>query len=622
MQFKVMGKSLIPTDFSHKITRGENMFDDVKIILPRHHDGIDNSLLNYRFTEVSEDGTKSAVQILTIENVTAQNVILSGEITSAFSAISGTVFFMLIAINGDNIVGKFPSIAFTVNDDLTLTSLPNETAAEQLFNRTQLEVQKAIDAADRAEKASQTPAPAEVYPATTEKLGGVKVDGKTITASADGTISAADSENVKAEIAELKSIIGFTDNDIIGLHADFENNIFMRLGSAIGKNPGSDFDVFTMYGGRKRCNVLDDGTITAYYGDSNFAEDGSNGQVMVYQPKFYYKVIPLKLDPQTAGYGHHLRSANYYISDVPKSGFKLHPAFYGENGNPVDYILFSAYEGSVFDVSENTYLLNDEQITDFAADKLSSIANVKPCSGQSQNLTRANIERLAQNRGNGWHCDTVKAESANQFLMIIEYASFNMQSAIGLGAVSLPYTPNANCSLNTGKTSALGNMTGNAGESSGKSSISYRGMENPWGNIWNLVQGINEYMDSNGIFHGFICDDYNFSDKKSTGNYKNIGYTLSCKDGFISAFGYSPEYDWLFIPSENNGTNQSPVGDTYWCNSANRSTWRSFPLGGGSLGHLNSGAFYLSLDYTFSYYGCSIGGRLMYIPISLVPTYN
>jgi hypothetical protein len=43
-----------------------------------------------------------------------------------------------------------------------------------------------------------------------------------------------------------------------------------------------------MYGGRMRCNVTDDGTITAFYGDSNYADDGSNGQVMVYQPKFYY----------------------------------------------------------------------------------------------------------------------------------------------------------------------------------------------------------------------------------------------------------------------------------------------------------------------------------------------
>ena len=31
----------------------------------------------------------------------------------------------------------------------------------------------------------------------------------------------------------------------------------------------------------RRCNVLDNGTVSAYYGDINYKEDGSNGQVMV-----------------------------------------------------------------------------------------------------------------------------------------------------------------------------------------------------------------------------------------------------------------------------------------------------------------------------------------------------
>jgi hypothetical protein len=32
-----------------------------------------------------------------------------------------------------------------------------------------------------------------------------------------------------------------------------------------------------MYGGRMRCNVADDGTINAFYGDPTYADDGSNG---------------------------------------------------------------------------------------------------------------------------------------------------------------------------------------------------------------------------------------------------------------------------------------------------------------------------------------------------------
>lgn len=666
MKFKVVGKSLILTDYSHKITEGENSFDIVEIAVSKKHDDCDISNLSFRFSEISENGEKSAVQILRHTKCDEKYIYLKGIITSDFSAITGKVIFMLTGINGESVVAKFQSDPFTVNDDIGLASLPNETTAEQLFNQAQLEVQKAIDAAERAENASQTPAPAEIYPATSKRLGGilscndisvsdngtvtvnsvkgktlgksvpenavftdtvytlpkattntlggVKVDGTTITASEDGTISASDNESLKNEIVELKSIIGFTDNDVIGLHADFENNTFTRLAGAVGKNAGNDFDVFPMYGGRKRCNVLDNGTITAYYGDSNFAEDGSNGQVMVYQPKFYYKVVPLKLDPQTNGYGYHLRSANYYISATPKSGFKLHPAFYDENRNPVDYILFSAYEGCIYDTSANAYLKNDEQIADFSADKLSSIAYAKPCSGKSQYLTRTNAEQLAENRGKGWHCTTIKAESVNQMLMAIELANFNMQNAIGLGVVLLTNVSGTNCSVNTGETSFLGNLTGCADGTEGMIPISYRGMENPWGNIWKFIQGINEYIDKNGAFHGYICDDYIFSENKNTDNYRDIGFDLERKTGYISAFGYSTEYDWLFLVSEANGNAEFPIGDHYWFGSTTLEQWRDCILGGGWYSNSQAGSFYWNLHSSNNIKYSDIGCRLFYVP--------
>lgn len=161
----------------------------------------------------------------------------------------------------------------------------------------------------------------------------------------------------KSDVDDVKAYIGYTDSDILGLQVDFENKTFKRLAGAVGLSANSDFDKFTMYGGRKRCNVSDDGTITAYYGDENYAEDGSNGQVMVYQPAFYYKVVPLKLEKNTdSGIGYHLRKANYYVSSKPKTGFKLHPAFYDENGNAINYILFSADEGSMYDVSAKAYV--------------------------------------------------------------------------------------------------------------------------------------------------------------------------------------------------------------------------------------------------------------------------
>ena len=611
MKFKVVGKSLILTDYFHKITEGENSFDTVEITVPRYHDDCDLSTLSFRFSVISEDGENSAVQVLRHTKCDEKYIYLKGTITLSFSAITGKVIFMLTGVSDENAVAKFQSTPYTISDDISLTSLPNETTAEQLFNQAQLEVQKAIDAAERAEIASQPPAPAEIYPATEERLGGVKVDGKTITAAEDGTISAADSEKIKHEIAELKSIIGFTDSDIIGIHADFENKIFSRLAGAVGKSAGSDFDIFPMYGGRKRCNVLDNGTITAYYGDENFCEDGSNGQVMVYQPKFYYKVVPLKLEPQANGYGYHLRSANYYISAVPKNGFKLHPAFYGEKGEPVDYILFSAYEGSIYDTSAETYLANDEQVADFSVDKLSSVAGVKPCSGASQNLTRANAEQLAQNRGKGWHETTIKAESLNQMLMAIEFASFNMQEAVALGVV------NASEVIKTGSTSQNGNSTGSGNGVEGKISVSYRGLENPWGNILKFVNGINKHI-INGAIRGFICADYNFTESKGDGNYSIIEFEFAKKDGYISVFGYSEKFDWLFIPTETNSSSQSAIGDYYYYGTSSNDQWRIYLIGGRYNIGLQAGAFCTCADSSVTHRNWVCGCRLLYVPSSQI----
>ncbi len=265
------------------------------------------------------------------------------------------------------------------------------------------------------------------------------------TSEKSGLMSPSD----KSMLDNLTAILGYDDDDIVGLQVDYANCIFTRLAGAKNLTAGADFDKYTMFGGRRRCNVADDGTINAYYGDEGYTEDGSNGQVMVYQPVFYYKVVPLVYDKQETGIGYHLRKANYYVSDMPKPNFKRHPAFYDENGNEVDYILLSAYEGSIYDTSESVYLFHDEQVADFTngtGDKLCSIAGVKPASGYTQNLTRANVEILSKNRGTGWHLENSKVVSMEQLLCMIEMGTMNFQTAIGQGVVNIPNNPSYNCS--------------------------------------------------------------------------------------------------------------------------------------------------------------------------------
>lgn len=463
-------------------------------------------------------------------------------------------------------------------------------------------------------------------------------------ASAASNIDELKSENFNSQeilsgVADIRAYLGITADDIVGIQVDYKNKTFKRLAGAANLTKGSDFDKFTMFGGRKRCNVADDGSIVAWYGDADYKEDGSMGQVMVYQPKFYYLVCPVEYDPIDTGIGYHLRKANYYVSEKPRAGFRLHPAFYDASGNEIDYFLTSAYEGSIYDASASAYLLNDEQVMNTGEDKFSSIAGARPASGSSQNLTRPNIEAMAQNRGTNWHGDLIKQVSAEQMLMIIEIGMMNLQTAIAQGVISLPWTTGSDTTSSyaaaTGSTASLGNGTGRAEKTTtyeggvakeytvdGKTSVCWRGKENFWGNIWKFVYGINIW--GNGKMGGgqpYICSDFSFAESKNSGNYEPAGFTVTNTNGYISAMGYSTACDWLFIASECLGNSSLPVGD-YTYITENLNGYRIALLGGGWSAWDGAGGFYWSLNNGVGYRARHFGGRLVYIPTRDSATYT
>lgn len=463
-------------------------------------------------------------------------------------------------------------------------------------------------------------------------------------ASAASNIDELKSENFNSQeilsgVADIRAYLGITADDIVGIQVDYKNKTFKRLAGAANLTKGSDFDKFTMFGGRKRCNVADDGSIVAWYGDADYKEDGSMGQVMVYQPKFYYLVCPVEYDPIDTGIGYHLRKANYYVSEKPRAGFRLHPAFYDASGNEIDYFLTSAYEGSIYDASASAYLLNDEQVMNTGEDKFSSIAGARPASGSSQNLTRPNVEAMAQNRGTNWHGDLIKQVSAEQMLMIIEMGMMNLQTAIAQGVVSLPWTTGSDTTSSyaaaTGSTASLGNGTGRAEKTTtyeggvvkeytvdGKTSVCWRGKENFWGNIWKFVYGINIW--GNGKMGGgqpYICSDFSFAESKNSGNYEPAGFTVTNANGYVSAMGYSTACDWLFIASECLGNSSLPVGD-YTYVTVNLNGYRIALLGGSWGNGGGAGGFCWNLHNGVGDRYRTVGGRLVYIPTRDSATYT
>ena len=456
---------------------------------------------------------------------------------------------------------------------------------------------------------------------------GSENEGKIVVIDENGNIISG----TVTEDAIIEALIingGYVARDAVGLEMDYVNKTADRTQEAASIEGGSAFDSYPMFGGRKRCIVNDSGEIIAFYGEESYVENNPAYQVMVYQPKFYYQRIPLRTTGNRIG--KIVEKDSLMVSYTQQNGFKLHPLFIDPDGNELDYVLIGAYEGGLYSASEQTTYQTVTYNVDFNADKLVSQAGVKPLTGSS-NLTMQKAEQLATNRGAGWHIYTIEAESANQMLELIELGTPNGQSALGNGVSNISTSGSYNQAALTGATSSLGNGTGAAAETiietngsrttetaNGKVSISYRGLENPWGNTWTMLGGI--MIFGNGASNGgipYICKNYNYSYSSLTNDYEGVGFSLPNNNGWIYAFGYgAKKYDWLFMPAEvGNGANSVlPIGDNGWYD-ANLSGYRLVAHGGSWSFENSNGLFYYACDKapndsTYKSYGA----RLMFVP--------
>lgn len=387
-----------------------------------------------------------------------------------------------------------------------------------------------------------------------------------------------------------------------GISYKISTDTVTRIGNSIGKVANisgagtNDFDNIMPWAGMRRCNLADNLTVNAYYGDVNYKEDGSNGQVMVEVPCFYYSRALIDSD-----------TIETYISMLPIAGYKLHPWFFDKSGNPVKKRYFSAYEGSAYDVSAGIYITDDAQSVDFTTitgDKLCSVAGVKTLSGKSQSAHIVNCRKIANNRGSGWEQQYFTAVSAIQMLLMVEYGSLNSQAVIGQGVVNITDTPNTtNNSIITGSTSFLGNKSGKAVGTDGRVSISYRGVENFWGNIWKWVDGFNI---SNGV--SYISNiNGNFASDIFTGQYVSTGFNNVNTDGWISKVGLTSSFNYGFIPTEVLGTSSSRYADYLWRNIAGAFVAH---LGGSWYNGAGAGAFSWYFADGSGSYNRTVGARL------------
>jgi hypothetical protein len=150
-------------------------------------------------------------------------------------------------------------------------------------------------------------------------------------------------------------------------------------------------------------------------------------------------------------------------------------------------------------------------------------------------------------------------------------------------------------------------------------------MENPYGNIWEWVQGGSIYGTGASTRGGqpYIADDFNYVAAKHTDNYKPVGWTVPTfgstagtgYGGYITAFGYSGEtYDWLFMGSEAGTIDTSMIKD-YHYTITSLSGARVLRLGGRWSDSSSAGAFYWALLNDSSARARGIGGRLCWYSV-------
>ena len=404
-----------------------------------------------------------------------------------------------------------------------------------------------------------------------------------------------------------------------GVSWNEEADSYTRVGALIGlaaaSSPGNS--LLPIQALMKRC-IINDAGVVQYYLDATDSTQkegggasdltGGDGQVMVEIPAFYYR------------YNYGGNTHTWEISQTALSSFSLHPAFI-KNGGNVSYRYIAAYEGSMYDAG-TTAMIPDADIevnvVIAAGDLLCSISGEYPKTSQ----TRDDFRTLADQRGVGWRQQDYDLISAIQLLYLVEYADFNSQSMIGNGRTM--FTTGAWEAANQG----IGKYIGKCGYSNGAGNVtnatnrasavsiaaintdtdptyhdymSYRGIENFFGNIWKWVDGIN--VDIN--IKPYVCnDDTDFADDTAT-NYTALGVILS-------AVGWQntlhPQ-DRGMLPATVGASSSTKITDYVY---TAYGAWRVVQLGGHALLALNAGAFSMYASHTSSSIVVHFGGRLAF----------
>lgn len=336
----------------------------------------------------------------------------------------------------------------------------------------------------------------------------------------------------------------------------------------------------TVHGKIRRVALDSSGTVIGVHNkdNTNLWEDGSTVDWSVYEtndwncmvqiPKFYYKV-------EFGTYEGFSDVVRYEISESP-SNLKIHPAFERVPGQISNHQYIGAFEGWI----------DGNQ-------KLRSLPN-KPTATFE---TRSSFRVAASLNGVNFRQQDFYLISAIKMLMMAEFSTLNIQNVMGLGRADGIYQELTGASLLNGN-----NSYGSLDKSK---HMSYRGIENLYGNFPKFLDGINvrEYVP--------YASKSNFADNVFTGDYVRIGTgTLPISTGYINNHQkIEGHFDFTFLPSSIGAVTADNFGDMLHSFAGDRAVM----LGGSSNFYSSYGAMSLSIEPDSSFAHFAVTSRIAHI---------
>lgn len=380
----------------------------------------------------------------------------------------------------------------------------------------------------------------------------------------------------------------------------------------------------------KGCLMADDGSVTEYLNPVSWkgqTRDGSRGQVMVELPMYYRKF-------ETEG---NIRRVK--LSEYPLPGY-----------HQVRQKYVSAYEATV---QRSTTMLcsvaNDGTDYRGGGNQSDWDGTYRSVLGRpATSIPRTNFRNYARKRKTStkeWNCMTYDIQKDLFWLYIVEFATLNSQKAVnpakdangyaqgglGNGVSTLTsaewsnfngYNPFIPC----GYTDELGNGTGEIAydiKNSDGSTLRtvqvprYRGVENPFGHIWQWTDGINVRISPTAANGGddlskvFVTDNPELFNDSNYNGYQHVGNEARA-EGYVKSvlFGDGGE----IMPETVGGGSTTYFCDYHYTNIPTSEALRGVLFGGNA----NSGA-HCGFGCACSYYAPSstpanFGSRLCFIP--------